>query len=128
MAIAAGGAERPVTGVLQSRAHAARLRQPAVSRMRAGARVAIVVLVVFIVAAIALIALRPGTLPSGAPAVNATTQMINRGEYLARAGDCVACHTAPGGKQFAGGRAMPTPFGNLYVPNITADDETGIGK
>ena len=60
--------------------------------------------------------------------MNATTQVINQGEYLARAGDCVACHTAPGGKPFAGGRAMPTPFGNLYVPNITPDDETGIGQ
>ena len=51
-----------------------------------------------------------------------------RGEYLARAGDCVACHTEPNGRPFAGGRAMPTPFGNLYVPNITPDDETGIGQ
>ncbi|MDR6859515.1 mono/diheme cytochrome c family protein [Variovorax guangxiensis] len=74
--------------------------------------------------------LHPGYLPQvpGAVVVNATTQTINQGEYLARAGDCVACHSAPGGKQFAGGRAMPTPFGNLYVPNITADDETGIGR
>ena len=66
--------------------------------------------------------------PRRAPATSATTQVIDRGEYLARAGDCVACHTAPGGKPFAGGRAMATPFGNLYVPNITPDDETGIGK
>ena len=65
---------------------------------------------------------------AGAQAVNATTQVINQGEYLARAGDCVACHTVPNGKPFAGGRAMATPFGNLYVPNITPDDETGIGK
>lgn len=55
------------------------------------------------------------------------TQVINRGEYLARAGDCVACHSEPTGKPFAGGRAMATPFGNLYVTNITPDDETGIG-
>jgi len=53
---------------------------------------------------------------------------INRGEYLARVGDCIACHTAPNGPEFAGGRAMATPFGNLYVPNITPDDETGIGQ
>jgi mono/diheme cytochrome c family protein len=75
--------------------------------------------------------LRPGELPHGpkVAATNATTQIINRGEYLARAGDCVACHTEPGGgKEFAGGRAMATPFGNLYVPNITPDDETGIGR
>ncbi len=79
-------------------------------------------------------ALHPGMLvpsilptgPAGSP--NAITKVINRGEYLARAGDCVACHSAPGGKQFAGGRAMPTPFGNLYVPNITPDEETGLGQ
>jgi mono/diheme cytochrome c family protein len=73
---------------------------------------------------------QPGMLPSDprATAASATTQVINTGEYLARAGDCVACHTAPGGREFAGGRAMPTPFGALYVPNITPDDETGIGQ
>nr|WP_233196289.1 cytochrome c [Trinickia soli] len=53
---------------------------------------------------------------------------MKRGEYLARAGDCVACHTQPGEKLFAGGRAMPTPFGTLYSPNITFDKETGIGQ
>ena len=59
--------------------------------------------------------------------VDATTLTIQRGEYLARAGDCIACHAAPGGTQLAGGRAMATPFGDLYVSNITSDDETGIG-
>jgi len=53
---------------------------------------------------------------------------VERGEYLARAGDCVACHTAPEGKVFAGGRAMPTPFGTLFASNITSDLQTGIGK
>ena len=53
---------------------------------------------------------------------------IAKGEYLARAGDCIACHTAPGGKPFAGGLAMATPFGTLYTSNITPDPETGIGK
>ena len=56
------------------------------------------------------------------------TDVISRGEYLARAGDCIACHTALGGRENAGGRAMPTPFGALYTPNITPDDETGIGR
>jgi mono/diheme cytochrome c family protein len=64
---------------------------------------------------------------STAAAAESTTLAITRGEYLARAGDCVACHTAPEGRDFAGGRAMPTPFGNIYTPNITPDDETGIG-
>jgi mono/diheme cytochrome c family protein len=54
--------------------------------------------------------------------------IVARGEYLAQAGDCVACHTAPGGKLFAGGRAMPTPFGTLYTSNVTPDRGTGIGK
>ena len=54
--------------------------------------------------------------------------IIEQGEYLARAGDCIACHTAPGGKLFAGGRPMPTPFGTLYSSNITPSPDTGIGK
>lgn len=52
---------------------------------------------------------------------------IARGEYLARASDCIACHTNPGDKPFAGGRPMPTPFGTLYSPNISPDRDTGIG-
>ncbi len=54
--------------------------------------------------------------------------VVKQGEYLARAGDCIACHTTPGGPLFAGGRPMPTPFGTLYSSNITPDPETGIGK
>jgi mono/diheme cytochrome c family protein len=54
--------------------------------------------------------------------------LIARGEYLARAGDCIACHTSPGSAMFAGGRAMPTPFGTIYSSNITPDPTTGIGN
>ena len=50
-----------------------------------------------------------------------------RGSYLATAGDCMACHTKRGGAAYAGGRAIPTPFGTLYTPNITPDITTGIG-
>jgi mono/diheme cytochrome c family protein len=57
----------------------------------------------------------------------ATPDNIARGAYLARAGDCMACHTARGGAAYAGGRAIDTPFGRLYAPNITPDRETGIG-
>ncbi|CCD38174.1 Putative diheme cytochrome c-553 [Candidatus Paraburkholderia kirkii UZHbot1] len=60
------------------------------------------------------------------PADNAT--LIKQGEYLARAGDCIACHTVRGGKQFAGGLPMATPFGTMFTPNITPDDQYGIGK
>ncbi len=52
---------------------------------------------------------------------------ISRGEQLARAGDCVACHTAEGGKPFAGGLKMNTPVGAIYSTNITPDKTTGIG-
>jgi mono/diheme cytochrome c family protein len=52
---------------------------------------------------------------------------VTRGQYLTRAADCVACHTAPGGRPFAGGRAFKLPFGTLYSTNITPDIESGIG-
>jgi alcohol dehydrogenase (quinone), cytochrome c subunit len=55
------------------------------------------------------------------------TPPTNRGEYLARAGDCVSCHSVPGGKAFAGGLKMGTPLGTIYSTNITPDPETGIG-
>jgi mono/diheme cytochrome c family protein len=51
-----------------------------------------------------------------------------RGEYLVRAGGCFSCHTAPGGQKMGGGRALTTPFGTFYSPNITPDPETGIGR
>jgi mono/diheme cytochrome c family protein len=63
----------------------------------------------------------------GALAQDSST-LVAKGEYLARAGDCIACHTAPGDKLFAGRRAMLTPFGTLYTSNITPDPETGIGN
>ncbi|MGC1779715.1 MAG: cytochrome c [Xanthobacteraceae bacterium] len=56
-----------------------------------------------------------------------TSPPQNAGEYLARAGDCVSCHSAPGGKAFAGGLKMGTPLGAIYSTNITPDAETGIG-
>lgn len=53
---------------------------------------------------------------------------VARGAQLASIGDCIVCHTADGGKPFAGARALPTPFGTLYSDNITPDDTTGIGN
>ena len=66
--------------------------------------------------------------PTGVPAALANADLVRRGEYLARAGDCAACHTAPDGKAFAGGYAFRLPFGTIYSPNITPDPQTGIGK
>lgn len=54
--------------------------------------------------------------------------LIARGEYFARAANCIACHTAPGGKPFAGGLSMQTPLGAIYSTNITPDRDTGIGR
>ena len=61
-----------------------------------------------------------------APAIP-TAALIERGAYLARAGNCMACHTARGGEPYAGGRAIQTPFGAIYASNITPDRDTGIG-
>jgi len=58
---------------------------------------------------------------------NQAFEKIERGRYLAVLGDCVSCHTAPGGAPFAGGAALETPFGALLGPNITPDIATGIG-
>lgn len=55
-------------------------------------------------------------------------ELIKRGEYLARAADCTACHTAPGGAAFGGGYPVNTPFGVIYGTNISADKQFGIGN
>src|SRR5688500_2049759 len=54
--------------------------------------------------------------------------LIEKGAQLAAVGNCIACHTVPGSKAFAGGLAVPTPFGTIYSTNITPDPETGIGR
>ena len=68
-----------------------------------------------------------GADPTGVPPELANASLLKRGEYLARAADCEACHTAKGGAPFAGGLALVTPFGTIYSPNITPDKDTGIG-
>jgi mono/diheme cytochrome c family protein len=55
-------------------------------------------------------------------------ELLKRGEYLATAGDCVACHTAPHGKPFAGGLPLATPLGNIISTNITPSKTAGIGN
>ena len=93
-------------------------------------RVVIGLAVLAVVAAVIVAAAWPRAefVPAGsAQAWAATPDNIARGAYLARAGDCMACHTARGGVPYAGGRALATPFGTVYAPNITPDAQTGIG-
>src|ERR1700744_6462446 len=66
--------------------------------------------------------------PTGVPASLATASLADRGAYRAKAADCMVCHTAPGGKEYAGGLGFKLPFGMLYSTNITPDKETGIGN
>jgi mono/diheme cytochrome c family protein len=69
-----------------------------------------------------------GANPSGVPAALAQASPVERGAYLARAADCMVCHTTQGGKEYAGGLGFKLPFGTLYSTNITPDKETGIGN
>ena len=81
--------------------------------------------------ALGLLALviEPLAQPSEAvPTTSMSAQEIARGDYLAHAADCVACHTMPEGAAFAGGRGMGTPLGAVYTTNITPDPATGIGQ
>lgn len=64
-----------------------------------------------------------------APSVYGQEDLVERGQYLTYAGGCISCHTedADDAVPLAGGRAMETPFGTFYSPNITPDEEAGIG-
>ena len=61
------------------------------------------------------------------PMPPASAEQIERGQYLARAGNCISCHTVQGGTPYAGGRGIATPFGTVYASNLTPDSETGLG-
>ena len=63
----------------------------------------------------------------GSAAAAAESDAVERGEYLVRAGGCISCHTAADGPKLAGGRALATPFGTFYSPNITPDRKPGSG-
>ena len=82
-----------------------------------------------ITAAAALLVWKPALPPIPPPAAKSfdRTEVLH-GEALAHLGNCRTCHTAPGGRPFAGGRALHTPFGTIYATNITPDPDTGIGR
>jgi mono/diheme cytochrome c family protein len=71
-------------------------------------------------------ALQPAD-PAAAPPPVETAPTMSPGEYLAAAGNCVTCHTRPGGEPFAGGLPFHTDFGTIYSTNITSHKERGIG-
>lgn len=66
-------------------------------------------------------------LSPAASAFDTSFSQVERGRYLAAAGNCVSCHTVEGGQPYAGGYGMDTPFGLIYSSNITFDRDTGIG-
>ena len=67
--------------------------------------------------------------PPAAPSARGPgASLVERGAYLARAGNCMACHTARGGAPWAGGRGIETPFGTVHAGNLTPDTDTGIGR
>lgn len=74
------------------------------------------------------LAWRPAIAPIAPPApASFAPALVAKGEALAGGGHCADCHTVNGGREFAGGYAMATPFGTIYSTNITPDPETGIG-
>ncbi|WP_118135919.1 cytochrome c [Oceanicella sp. SM1341] len=81
-----------------------------------------------VAAGLAWVVLRtPGSPFDGETAAPADAELVARGEYVARLGDCVACHSTPESAPFAGGLEMATPLGAIYTTNITPDPEHGIG-
>lgn len=76
--------------------------------------------------ALGLLALVPGVVPGQ---TTGNTELVERGAYVLRAAGCVTCHTADEEEApfLAGGRAIESPFGTFYGPNITPDPDTGIG-
>ena len=89
---------------------------------------AVVLLLMLLAAAVWFLNLRDeDQLAASIEPASANAEQVARGAYLARAGNCRGCHTALGGTPYAGGRAVATPFGSVYAPNLTPDAKTGIG-
>jgi mono/diheme cytochrome c family protein len=92
------------------------------------AAIAALAAVLIIVAVACAIMWRPAIAPISPPAPSSFDPQLRReGARVVALGDCVVCHTAKGGKPFAGGLPLATPFGTIYATNITPDPATGIG-
>lgn len=90
-----------------------------------------IVLVALAALAALLLALNLGDEHTTASAASDTStaspgELVARGAYLARAGNCAVCHTARGGEPYAGGRGIATPFGTVYASNLTPDERSGL--
>ncbi|HSW03657.1 cytochrome c [Aquabacterium sp.] len=92
------------------------------------AGVAVLGLVGLAAAAVAWLNLRDEAPLTDTAPLGATTAQVQRGAYLALAGNCAGCHTARGGTAYAGGRGIETPFGTVYAGNLTPDPDTGLGR
>ncbi len=72
-------------------------------------------------------AAEPVAASAAAPPV-AADPLLAKGRYLARIGNCESCHTRPGGAPWSGGRAIGTPFGDVYSSNLSSSREHGLGQ
>ncbi|CAN7231500.1 MULTISPECIES: c-type cytochrome [unclassified Variovorax] len=89
------------------------------------------VLALLVLAALAIVAFNlrgEDKLPDVPAAFSATPAQVERGRYLALAGNCAGCHTTRGGAPYAGGLGIDTPFGTVYASNLTPDESAGIGS
>lgn len=91
-------------------------------------RIVLVIIVLAIVVVAAMIWVPVQRTPAKALSKADSDITVARGEYAMRTADCMACHTAVGGKPFAGGLKIASPLGAIYSTNITPDKETGIGN
>jgi mono/diheme cytochrome c family protein len=97
--------------------------------MKRWATGSVVAILLAVAALVVVLNLRGEWGGASAPSAGAgTPDSVARGAYLARVGNCAACHTDRGGIPYAGGRAIDTPFGTVYGGNLTPDDANGLGR
>lgn len=86
------------------------------------------ILIIFFIQALAFADIPEHDYPKLSVPKGVSEDSVKRGEYLVKAGDCIACHTPENAKPFSGGLPLKTPFGTYYSPNLTPDKEFGIGS
>ena len=88
----------------------------------------IIILILLALAAVWVLQRPASSLDGQSATTQPSEELLKQGEYIARLGDCVACHSVPHQAPFTGGLAMQTPIGKIYTTNITPDPQTGIGR